>query len=46
VWVRDTLIPLVGDEARLADMAERARGAGSLDGTERLLALVRTALAG
>lgn len=43
-WVRDTLIPLVGDEARLASMASRARGAGSLDGTERLLALVREAL--
>jgi UDP-N-acetylglucosamine--N-acetylmuramyl-(pentapeptide) pyrophosphoryl-undecaprenol N-acetylglucosamine transferase len=43
-WVRGTLIPLVGDDARLADMAERARGAGALDGTERLLALVREAL--
>lgn len=44
-WVRGTLIPLVNDDARLADMAERARGAGSLDGTERLLELVREALA-
>ncbi|WP_449281495.1 UDP-N-acetylglucosamine--N-acetylmuramyl-(pentapeptide) pyrophosphoryl-undecaprenol N-acetylglucosamine transferase [Leucobacter sp.] len=45
-WVRDTLIPLVNDDERLAGMAERARAAGSLDGTERLLALVREALAG
>ena len=44
-WVRDTLLPLVGDEARLAAMSERARGAGTLDGTERLLELVREALA-
>lgn len=43
-WVHGTLVPLLGDDARLADMAERARGAGSLDGTERLLALVREAL--
>lgn len=43
-WVRDTLIPLVTDDARLADMAERARGAGSLDGTERLLDLVHEAV--
>ena len=44
-WVRDALIPLVDDDARLADMSERAGGAGSLDGTERLLELVREALA-
>ncbi len=44
-WVRDTLIPLVGDGARLAEMSDRARGAGTLDGTERLLELVREAVA-
>ncbi|GAA1793434.1 UDP-N-acetylglucosamine--N-acetylmuramyl-(pentapeptide) pyrophosphoryl-undecaprenol N-acetylglucosamine transferase [Leucobacter iarius] len=44
-WVRGTLIPLVGDDARLGEMSERARGVGALDGTERLLALVREALA-
>ncbi|MFT4232070.1 MAG: UDP-N-acetylglucosamine--N-acetylmuramyl-(pentapeptide) pyrophosphoryl-undecaprenol N-acetylglucosamine transferase [Leucobacter sp.] len=44
-WVRGALIPLIGDDGRLSDMSERARGAGSLDGTERLLALVREALA-
>ncbi|QIK64443.1 UDP-N-acetylglucosamine--N-acetylmuramyl-(pentapeptide) pyrophosphoryl-undecaprenol N-acetylglucosamine transferase [Leucobacter viscericola] len=46
VWVRETLIPLLGDETRLADMSARARSAGSLDGTERLLEMVREALAG
>ncbi|WP_336991756.1 UDP-N-acetylglucosamine--N-acetylmuramyl-(pentapeptide) pyrophosphoryl-undecaprenol N-acetylglucosamine transferase [Leucobacter sp. VD1] len=44
-WVRGVLIPLVRDDARLADMADRARGGGTLDGTEHLLALVREALA-
>lgn len=43
-WVRHSLIPLVTDAARLSDMATRARGAGSLDGTERLLALVHEAV--
>lgn len=42
-WVTATLLPLLGDRARLADMAERARGAGSLDGTARLYDLVREA---
>lgn len=44
-WVRNTLIPLILDDTRLAAMSERARGAGSLDGTQRLLALVREAVA-
>ncbi|UOR02933.1 UDP-N-acetylglucosamine--N-acetylmuramyl-(pentapeptide) pyrophosphoryl-undecaprenol N-acetylglucosamine transferase [Leucobacter allii] len=44
-WVRETLIPLALDGTRLARMSERARAAGTLDGTERLLALVRDALA-
>ncbi len=44
-WVRGTLLPLLADDARLADMGERARSAGSLDGTERLLALVHEAVA-
>ena len=43
-WVRGTLIELLRDDARLAEMSQRARGAGSLDGTERLLDLVREAL--
>ncbi|UOQ61103.1 UDP-N-acetylglucosamine--N-acetylmuramyl-(pentapeptide) pyrophosphoryl-undecaprenol N-acetylglucosamine transferase [Leucobacter rhizosphaerae] len=44
-WVRGTLIPLLSDEARLAEMSRRARSAGSLDGTERLLDLVHEARA-
>lgn len=43
-WVRDTLIPLVTDGARLRDMSERARRAGSLDGTAKLYDLVNEAL--
>ncbi len=45
-WVRGTLIPLLGDEDRLREMSGRAKGAGALDGTERLYDLVREALAG
>lgn len=44
-WVRSTLIPLLDDGERLAEMSERARTAGALDGTERLYDLVREALA-
>lgn len=43
-WVRGTLIPLIRDDARLAEMSSRARSVGALDGTERLYALVREAL--
>jgi UDP-N-acetylglucosamine--N-acetylmuramyl-(pentapeptide) pyrophosphoryl-undecaprenol N-acetylglucosamine transferase len=43
-WVRSTLIPLLQSDERLAEMADRARSAGALDGTERLYALVREAL--
>jgi len=43
-WVRETLLPLLGDADRLAQMSDHARSAGTLDGTERLLALVREAL--
>lgn len=43
-WVRDTLIPLLGDNSRLADMSERSRSAGRLDGTEQLLDLVDEAI--
>lgn len=44
-WVRTELIGLLGDAAALAEMSARARNAGSLDGTERLLDVVREALA-
>ncbi|MFA5606502.1 MAG: UDP-N-acetylglucosamine--N-acetylmuramyl-(pentapeptide) pyrophosphoryl-undecaprenol N-acetylglucosamine transferase [Leucobacter sp.] len=42
-WVRESLLPLLADDARRADMGVRAGAAGSLDGTERLLELVREA---
>lgn len=45
-WVRGTLIPLATDPAKLAEMSERARTAGALDGTARLYNLVSEALAG
>lgn len=44
-WVDTVLIPLLGDDARLADMADRAASVGALDGTERLYDLVLEALA-
>ena len=44
-WVRHTLLPLLGDAMRLADMGQRARSAGALDGTERLFQLVQEAVA-
>ena len=44
-WVTGTLLPLMQDGGRLAEMSVRARGAGSLDGTARLYDLVREALA-
>ncbi|MGK0716027.1 undecaprenyldiphospho-muramoylpentapeptide beta-N-acetylglucosaminyltransferase [Leucobacter sp. W1153] len=44
-WVRHTLLPLLCDPRRLADMAEKARSVGALDGTERLYQLVQEAIA-
>lgn len=44
-WVRGTLLELLQDDERLSEMSQRARSAGSLDGTERLFDLVREALA-
>ena len=43
-WVRGTLMPLLADQAQLDEMSRRARTAGTLDGTDRLLALVHEAL--
>lgn len=43
-WVRETLLPLLQDDVRLAEMAERARGAGTLDGTRLLYELVTEAI--
>lgn len=44
-WVRSTLLPLLRDPTRQAAMRRRAREVGTLDGTERLYALVRDAIA-
>lgn len=43
-WVRGTLLPLLQDTGRLAEMSAKAKSAGALDGTARLYGLVREAL--
>lgn len=43
-WVTGTLIPLLQNREQLAEMSERARSVGVLDGTEQLFALVGEAL--
>ncbi|WP_394552145.1 undecaprenyldiphospho-muramoylpentapeptide beta-N-acetylglucosaminyltransferase [Agromyces sp. MMS24-JH15] len=44
-WVREHLVPLLGDRERVRAMAASARSAGLLDGTDRMVALVDRALA-
>jgi UDP-N-acetylglucosamine--N-acetylmuramyl-(pentapeptide) pyrophosphoryl-undecaprenol N-acetylglucosamine transferase len=44
-WIRASLIPLLTDTERRANMAERARAAGIRDGAERLTSLVFDAVA-
>lgn len=39
-YVRSTLIPLISDSKRLAQMSEAAKQAGVLDGTERFISLI------
>ena len=39
-YVRSTLIPLLSDSKKLAEMSESAKQAGVLDGTERLISLI------
>ena len=39
-YVRATLIPMLSDTKRLAEMSESAKQAGVLDGTERFIALI------
>ncbi|MCU1439413.1 MAG: UDP-N-acetylglucosamine--N-acetylmuramyl-(pentapeptide) pyrophosphoryl-undecaprenol [Rhodoglobus sp.] len=43
-WVASELVPLLRNRARIADMAARIATTGSLDGTDRMVALVRRAL--
>ena len=45
-WVRDELVPLLADPARVDRMAGAAASAGVLDGTDRMVALVDAALGG
>ncbi|WP_353987770.1 undecaprenyldiphospho-muramoylpentapeptide beta-N-acetylglucosaminyltransferase [Ruicaihuangia caeni] len=44
-WVRDHLVPLLLDPARVADMTARAHAAGRRDGADRMVELIRNALA-
>lgn len=44
-WISSTLVPLLQDRAAIADMAARTAAGGMRDGADRLLALVREALA-
>lgn len=44
-YVRSTLIPMLSDSKKLADMSLAARQAGVLDGTERFIALIDGVLA-
>ena len=43
-WVASDLVPLLRDRARIAEMAARSGTVGALDGTDRMVALVRSAL--
>ena len=43
-YVRGSLIPVISDSKRLAQMSEAARQAGVLDGTERFLSLIEEVL--
>lgn len=42
-WITHNLLPLMRNREALREMGLRARSAGSLDGTEKLLALIREA---
>lgn len=42
-WIREHLLPIMQDEVSRSRMAESARSVGTLDGTEKLLALIRKA---
>lgn len=44
-WITEVLVPLLQDRAAVADMAARSASGGVRDGTDRLLGLVREALA-
>ncbi|AMB58709.1 UDP-N-acetylglucosamine--N-acetylmuramyl-(pentapeptide) pyrophosphoryl-undecaprenol N-acetylglucosamine transferase [Microterricola viridarii] len=44
-WVSSTLLPLLADRAAIARMGEQAASVGALDGSARMVALIREALA-
>jgi UDP-N-acetylglucosamine--N-acetylmuramyl-(pentapeptide) pyrophosphoryl-undecaprenol N-acetylglucosamine transferase len=44
VWVQGQLVPLLGDRARLASMAQGAASVGARDGTARMLDLIQEPL--
>jgi UDP-N-acetylglucosamine--N-acetylmuramyl-(pentapeptide) pyrophosphoryl-undecaprenol N-acetylglucosamine transferase len=43
-WVDAELLPLLADRERVADMGRRAASAGVRDGSDRMVALIRSAL--
>ncbi|MDQ1587356.1 MAG: UDP-N-acetylglucosamine--N-acetylmuramyl-(pentapeptide) pyrophosphoryl-undecaprenol [Microbacteriaceae bacterium] len=43
-WVESTLLPLLGDGARIADMAARSASVGVRDGSDRMVSLIHSAL--
>lgn len=43
-WVDGELLPLLSDRARVAEMARRAASVGVRDGSDRMVALIRSAL--
>ncbi|WP_158864674.1 UDP-N-acetylglucosamine--N-acetylmuramyl-(pentapeptide) pyrophosphoryl-undecaprenol N-acetylglucosamine transferase [Leifsonia sp. AG29] len=45
-WVDSGLLPLLSDRDRVAEMGRRAASAGVRDGSDRMVALIRSALAG
>jgi UDP-N-acetylglucosamine--N-acetylmuramyl-(pentapeptide) pyrophosphoryl-undecaprenol N-acetylglucosamine transferase len=45
-WVADTLLAVLADPARIQDMGRAARSVGGLDGTDRMLDLIDSALPG
>lgn len=44
-WVDSDLLPLLADRARVTEMGQRAASAGVRDGSDRMVALIRAALA-
>jgi UDP-N-acetylglucosamine--N-acetylmuramyl-(pentapeptide) pyrophosphoryl-undecaprenol N-acetylglucosamine transferase len=43
-WVDSTLLPLLADTAKVADMAARAASVGVRDGSDRMVSLIHSAL--